>query len=116
SSFCGAQGTPLWCEYLSPWVLRKEFHNVLSAYGVHYVCSERFREGLGPAEDDKHPEKGRFSSGGGGSDGGAGGARAVDQTVFWNLVVHFREQCLPITFLLAEAAQGGSAAPILKPK
>ena len=86
-------------------MLRKEFHNVLSAYGVHYVCSERFREGLGPADDYDDPGEGRFSSGGGGSDGRAG-ARAVDQTVFWNLVVHFREQCLPITFLLCEAAQG----------
>lgn len=99
------QGTPLWCEYLSPWVLRKEFHNVLSAYGVQYLCSERFREGLGPAEDEENPEERRFSSVGG-SGGGGDGARAVDQTVFWNLVVHFGEHCLPITFLLAEAAHG----------
>lgn len=38
----------------------------------------------------------------------AGGAssRAVDRTIFWNLVVQFREQCLPITFLLADASTG----------
>lgn len=72
---------------------------------MQYLCSERFREGLGPAEDEENPEEGRFSSVGGGS-GGRAGARAVDQTVFWNLVVHFGEHCLPITFLLAEATNG----------
>lgn len=36
----------------------------------------------------------------------AGASRAVDRTVFWNLVVHFREHCLPITFLLADASTG----------
>lgn len=45
------QGAPLWCEYLLPWVLRKEFHTILAVYGVQYLCSERFRQGLGPAED-----------------------------------------------------------------
>lgn len=33
-------------------------------------------------------------------------SRAVDRTVFWNLVVHFQEHCLPITFLLEDAATG----------
>lgn len=35
-----------------------------------------------------------------------GPSRAVDRTVFWNLVVHFREHCLPITFVLADAYTG----------
>lgn len=52
------QGTPLWCEYLPPWVLRKEFHTILAAYGVQYLCSERFRRGLGPAEDTNDPTGG----------------------------------------------------------
>lgn len=52
------QGTPLWCEYLPPWVLRKEFHTILAAYGVQYLCSERFRQGLGPAEDSSDPSGG----------------------------------------------------------
>ena len=52
------QGTPLWCEYLPPWVLRKEFHTILAAYGVQYLCSERFRQGLGPAEDTTDPAGG----------------------------------------------------------
>ncbi|CBJ25874.1 conserved unknown protein [Ectocarpus siliculosus] len=108
-------GTPLWCEYLPPWVLRKEFHTILSAYGVQYVCSERFRLGLGPLEDGTGPAGGGAGgaqppSGGGGDaawrEGGGANAsrRSVDRTVFWNLVVHFREYCLPITFLLADAA------------
>lgn len=49
------KGTPLWCEYLPPWVLRKEFHTILAAYGVQYLCSERFRQGLGPAEGSTDP-------------------------------------------------------------
>ncbi|CAB1099164.1 unnamed protein product [Ectocarpus sp. CCAP 1310/34] len=108
-------GTPLWCEYLPPWVLRKEFHTILSAYGVQYVCSERFRLGLGPLEDGNGPTGGAAGgaqppSGAGGDaawrEGGGANAsrRSVDRTVFWNLVVHFREYCLPITFLLADAA------------
>lgn len=36
----------------------------------------------------------------------AGASRAVDRTVFWNLVVHFQEHCLPITFLLEDASTG----------
>ena len=32
-----------------------------------------------------------------------GASRAVG---FWNLVVHFREHCLPVTFLLADASTG----------
>ncbi|CAM9708806.1 unnamed protein product, partial [Scytosiphon promiscuus] len=93
-------GTPLWCEYLPPWVLRKEFHTILAAYGVQYLCSERFRQGLGPPEGSTDPS-------------GVGGDRSfpslpVDRTVFWNLVVQFREQCLPITFLLADASTGAT--------
>lgn len=52
--------------------------------------------------------------GGHGEAGGArtgGTSRAVDRTVFWNLVVHFREHCLPITFLLADASAGEEIPP-----
>lgn len=40
------------------------------------------------------------------------GSRAVDRTVFWNLVVHFQEHCLPITFLLEDAFTG-EGTPLL---
>lgn len=103
------QGTLLWCEYLSPWVLRKEFHTVLAAYGVEYLCSSRFQLGLGP-EDDGIVGLGDIygSSSGGGSMGGGSGSRnrPVDRTIFWNLVLHFREYCLPIAFLLSGEAGG----------
>lgn len=45
-------------------------------------------------------------AGGGGGARTGGASRAVDRTVFWNLVVHFREHCLPVTFLLADASPG----------
>lgn len=84
---------------------------MLSAYGLQYLCSSRFQEGLGPIEDDL--VGGRFSSGGEGRGRREGGgadssrsSRSVDRTVFWNLVVHFQEQCLPVTFLLSEIANG----------
>ncbi|CAM9455610.1 unnamed protein product [Ascophyllum nodosum] len=108
-------GTPLWCEYLSPWVLRKEFHNILAWFGVRYLCSARFREGLGPAAEAAGEEIRRLSgtslaAGGGGSEVGP---RPVDRTIFWNLVVHFREASLPLAFLLQDAAFGGSSAVLL---
>lgn len=59
---------------------------------------------------------GRFSTGGDGVTTGprsaVGASRAVDRTVFWNLVVHFREHCLPITFLLADASTGEATSII----
>lgn len=51
----------MWCEYLPPWVLRKEFHTILAAYGVQYLCSDRFRQGLGPAEDATDPAGGGWA-------------------------------------------------------
>ncbi len=50
------------------------------------------------------------SEAGGARTGGA--SRAVDRTVFWNLVVHFREHCLPIPFLLADASAGEEMSPL----
>lgn len=104
-----SQGTPLWCEYLSPWVLRKEFHNILAWYGVQYLCSARFREGLGPAWEEDEESRG-LSGRSGGRDAGGGGTRAVDRTIFWNLVVHFRDSRLPLTFLLEDVAVVGTSA------
>lgn len=48
---------------------------------------------------------------GGSGQRAVGASRAVDRTVFWNLVVHFREHCLPITFLLADASMGEDGLP-----
>lgn len=69
---------------------------MLAAYGAQYLCSPRFRLGLGP--EDGLP---RLES------SGKAGERAVDRTIFWNLVMHFRVQSLPISFLLADEAGSG---------
>lgn len=103
------QGEPLWCEYLPPWVLRKEFETVLAAFGVHYLCSPRFRLGLGPEAPD-----GTAAAGAGSSPSGQGSAaRPADRTIFWNLILHFRELSLPIAFLLADEAFSGEGMMVM---
>ena len=65
-------GTPLWCELLSPWTLRKELLKVVLEGGVAALASSEFR-------DATHSE------------------RAV---LFWNALVAFRSRGLPFSFLL----------------
>ncbi|CAM9830128.1 unnamed protein product [Discosporangium mesarthrocarpum] len=104
------KGTPLWCEYLSPWVLRKEVHTILAAYGVDFLCSPSFHRGRTNA------------AGAGASD--AGGPHSnprptpnhpsdANPTIFWNLVVHFRQHFLPFAFLLAGPSIGAVNVPAL---
>eukprot|EP00612_Vaucheria_litorea_P002070 CAMPEP_0171456624 /NCGR_PEP_ID=MMETSP0945-20130129/3034_1 /TAXON_ID=109269 /ORGANISM="Vaucheria litorea, Strain CCMP2940" /LENGTH=904 /DNA_ID=CAMNT_0011982081 /DNA_START=1282 /DNA_END=3996 /DNA_ORIENTATION=- len=66
------EGSVLWCVYLSPWVLRKEVHTILKEYGVRFMCSSEFRQ-----------------------------LSSNNATIFWNLVIHLRENKLPLTWLLA---------------
>lgn len=70
-------GTPLWCELLSPWTLKKELFSVLLVDGVHALAalSKEFHDATKTSD------------------------RAV---VFWNALVAFRSKGLPFTFLLAE--------------
>lgn len=73
-SFEGSQGkgTPLYCELLSPWVLRKEIHNVLSHDdGIDLIVQPEWRS------------KGD-----------------INATLWWNLIVSFNRYKLPISFLL----------------
>ncbi|CAB9497973.1 DENN domain-containing protein 5B [Seminavis robusta] len=72
--FQGSQGlgTPLYCEYLSPWVLRKELHAVA--------------KGEGGIEELTKPE---WRSG-----------NDIHSTIWWNLIVLCRKYRLPYTFLL----------------
>jgi pentatricopeptide repeat protein len=88
-TFCGSQGpqTPLYCEFLSPWVIRKELQHVI---------------------------KGEDSSNGGkkiGGRGNGGGIRAmldpswrdgtgIEATLFWNVLLLCRRYRLPSSFLL----------------
>jgi pentatricopeptide repeat protein len=78
-NFIGSQGnqTPLYCEYLSPWVLRKEFHHILEGgqnnpeIGIEKMLNPSWRSGTD-----------------------------IKATLFWNLVVCSRRYRLPFTFLL----------------
>jgi len=72
-SFIGSQGlgTPLYCEFLSPWVLQKELHAVINTEEVGSIMKSEWRNGTD-----------------------------INATLWWNLIVAFRRHKLPITFLL----------------
>jgi hypothetical protein len=71
----GSEGpkTPLWCELLSPWTLRKELFTVLFEEGVEHVISPAFRH---PSLSPQHA------------------------VLFWNTLIAFRLHGLPYSFLL----------------
>ena len=71
--FVGSQGfgTPLHCEFLSPWVLHKEIHIATRDSNLKDILDPRWRD-----NGDKNA------------------------TIWWNLVVTLQRQKLPITFLL----------------
>ncbi len=74
SNFSGSQGkgTPLFCEFLSPWTIKKEIQNIIhGAVGIDGIISREWRES---------------------SDWTA--------TLFWNLILLFRRYRLPFAFLL----------------
>jgi len=73
-TFIGSQGvgTPLYCEFLSPWVLQKEIHAAMNNeedYGC--ILKPEWRSGTD-----------------------------IKSTLWWNLIVSFRRHNLAITFLL----------------
>jgi pentatricopeptide repeat protein len=73
-SFEGSQGlgTPLFCELLSPWVLRKELNHIISAEdGIDIILNPDWRSG-----------------------------RDINATLWWNLIVMFKRYDLPFSFLL----------------
>lgn len=74
-SWVGSEGpkTPLWCELLSPWTLRKELFTVLFEEGVEHIISPSFRH---PTLSPQHC------------------------VLFWNALISFRLQGLPYSFLL----------------
>lgn len=74
SNFKGSQGegTPLYCEFLSPWTLRKELEGIIHGpVGIDGIMSREWRDS---------------------SDWSA--------TLFWNLILLFRRYRLPFAFLL----------------
>jgi len=91
-SFEGSQGkgTPLYCDYLSPWVLLQEIRSLLTSsvggkaakvlgvqsddikqHGVDGIINPEFREGSG-----------------------------INATLWWNMIVTFARFKIPFTFLL----------------
>lgn len=72
--FQGSQGyqTPLFCEFLSPWVLRKEFQQIIKhGDGIERIIDPEWRSGTD-----------------------------IRATLFWNLMVLCRRYKLPFCFLL----------------
>jgi pentatricopeptide repeat protein len=74
-TFEGSQGpgTPLYCEFLSPWVLRKELGHIMTAGGsdISRILDPNWRCG-----------------------------RDIRATIWWNLVAMLKRHRLPFTFLL----------------
>jgi pentatricopeptide repeat protein len=81
-TFSGSQGpqTPLYCEFLSPWVIRKELQHVLkgggeggnnTVGGIRQMLKPAWRDGSG-----------------------------IEATLFWNVLLLCRRYRLPYSFLL----------------
>jgi pentatricopeptide repeat protein len=74
STFEGSQGlgTPLFCEFLSPWVLRKELNHIISVEdGIDVILNPEWRSGTD-----------------------------IQATMWWNLIAMFKRHDLPFSFLL----------------
>lgn len=84
-NFVGTQGkqTPLYCEFLSPWVLRKELEFVIHGTdGVDGMLDPEWRSGTD-----------------------------IRATLWWNLIVHFNRCRLPLAFLLQGSFQNPLVTP-----
>eukprot|EP00934_Nitzschia_sp_Nitz4_P000654 Nitzschia sp. Nitz4//scaffold8_size234185//133089//136932//NITZ4_001270-RA/size234185-augustus-gene-0.271-mRNA-1//-1//CDS//3329559845//654//frame0 len=85
-TFVGSQGpnTPLYCEFLSPWVLRKELsHLVDKENGIDSVLNPEWRSGTD-----------------------------IGATLWWNLVAMFKRHDLPFSFLLQGSFQNRLINPL----
>ena len=83
--FQGSQGlgTPLYCEYLSPWVLRKELDAVANGSGgIEAMTKPEWRSGTD-----------------------------INSTLWWNMVVLCRKYRLPYTYLLQGSFQNRLISP-----
>jgi hypothetical protein len=85
-TFEGSQGvgTPLYCELLSPWVLRKELDHVLAGEkGIDIILDPHWR-----------------------------GGTQVGATIWWNLIMMFKYYKLPFSFLLQGSFQNRLINPV----
>jgi len=83
--FVGSQGkgTPLYCEFLSPWVLRKELEYIIhGSDGVTGMLNPQWRQGTD-----------------------------IQATIWWNLIVGFKRFRLPLSFLLQGSFQNSLINP-----
>lgn len=87
-AFKGSQGpgTALFCEFLSPWVLRKAIHHVIKGEGggIQAMLDTGWRDGTD-----------------------------MRATLYWNLIVLFRRYNLPFMFLLQGSVGGRMILPRL---
>lgn len=95
-SFEGSQGigTPLYCDYLSPWVLLREIRSLLTP--SHQSACGKAAKVLGVKSDVNNIPVGidgiidpKFREGSG-----------INATIWWNIVVTFMRFKIPFTFLL----------------
>jgi pentatricopeptide repeat protein len=85
-TFEGSQGvgTPLYCELLSPWVLRKELSHVIGGEkGIDLILDPQWR-----------------------------GGTQVGATIWWNLITMFKYYKLPFSFLLQGSFQNRLINPV----
>eukprot|EP00986_Skeletonema_menzelii_P008652 scaffold3743_cov155-Skeletonema_menzelii.AAC.7 len=98
-SFMGSQGkaTPLYCDYLSPWVLLQEIRGLINTERAPQLASKAAKF-FGIEDDSNNVEvKGgvdaiidpKFRDGNG-----------INATLWWNMIVTFRRFKIPFTFLL----------------
>ncbi len=101
-SFMGSQGkgTPLYCDYLSPWVLLQEIRGLIHTERVpqQLMGGGKAAKFFGMEDDSNNVEiKGgvdaiidpKFRDGNG-----------INATLWWNMIVTFRRFKIPFTFLL----------------
>ena len=84
--FIGSQGpgTPLFCRFLSPWVLRKELNHIAQEEnGVDLLLDPQWRSGCD-----------------------------MNATLWWNLVAMFQRYQLPFSFLLQGSFQNRLISPV----
>jgi len=86
SSFVGSQGlgTPLYCDFLSPWVLQKVLHAATKGGDeIEVVLDPKWRDGTG-----------------------------ISATLWWNMIISFKRYKLPITFLLKGSFENRLIIPV----
>lgn len=76
----------LWCEFLSPWVLRKELLMILLNDGIDRVLSADFRRPVP--------------------------SNSQNLVIFWNMVVAFRGCGLPYQFMISETLSTAFLVPL----